>query len=123
MNQNDLTHEILDSAYKVHSALGPGLLESAYQTCLIHELTKKGLETIAEQPVPIVYDDIKLDCGYRLDILVENTVIIELKTVEAFTDVHTAQILTYLKFSKKHVGLLINFNVKSLKNGIRRFVL
>ncbi|WP_016778033.1 GxxExxY protein [Anaerophaga thermohalophila] len=123
MNQNDLTHEILDSAYKVHSALGPGLLESAYQTCLIHELNKKGLETIAEQPVPIVYDDIKLDCGYRLDILVENTVIIELKTVEAFTDVHTAQILTYLKFSIKHVGLLINFNVKSLKNGIRRFVL
>ncbi len=123
MHPNDLTHEILDAAYKVHSALGPGLLESAYQTCLIHELNKKGLETIAEQPVPIVYDDIKLDCGYRLDILVENTVIIELKTVEALTDVHTAQILTYLKFSKKHVGLLINFNVKSLKNGIRRFVL
>lgn len=123
MHPNDLTHKILDAAYKVHSALGPGLLESAYQTCLIHELNKKGLETTAEQPVPIVYDDIKLDCGYRLDILVENTVIIELKTVEAFTDVHTAQILTYLKFSHKHIGLLINFNVKSLKNGIRRFVL
>lgn len=123
MHPNELTHEILDAAYKVHSALGPGLLESAYQTCLIHELNKKGLETIAEQPVPIIYDDIKLDCGYRLDILVENTVIIELKTVETLTDVHTAQILTYLKFSHKHIGLLINFNVKSLKNGIRRFVL
>ncbi|MGE4287764.1 MAG: GxxExxY protein [Salinivirgaceae bacterium] len=123
MELNQITHEILDSAYKVHTALGPGLLESAYQACLVYELRKKGLKVESEKPVPIIYEEVKLDCGYRLDILVENQVVVELKTVDAFTEVHTAQVLTYLKFSGKKVGLLLNFNVKSLKNGIKRFVL
>ncbi len=123
MDQNQLTHEILDSAYKVHSALGPGLLESAYKACLVYELQKKGFSVEVEKPIPLIYEEIKLDCGYRLDILVENTVIVELKTVETFTDVHTAQVITYLKLTNKHIGLLLNFNTKSLKDGIKRFVL
>lgn len=123
MELNEITHEILDSAYKVHSALGPGLLESAYKTCLAHSLSKKGMLVEQEKPVPVVFDDILLDCGYRLDLLVENEVIVELKSVDTFTDVHFAQVLTYLRFSHKKVGLLINFNVKSLKDGIKRFVL
>ncbi len=120
MTTNEITHEILDSAYKVHSALGPGLLESAYRTCLAYELRKKGLKVEEEKPLPIIYEEVKLEYGYRLDMLVENEVIIELKTVEAFNDVHLAQLLTYLRFSQKHVGLLLNFYVKSLKDGIKR---
>ena len=123
MELDQITHEILDSAYKVHSKLGPGLLESAYQACLAYELKKKGLKVEVEKPLPLVYEEIKLECGYRIDILVENQVVIELKTVEAFTDVHTAQVLTYLKFSGNKVGLLINFYTKSLKNGIKRLIL
>ncbi len=123
MDVNQLTHEILDSAYKVHTALGPGLLESAYQACLVYELRKKDLMIETEKALPLVYEEVKLDCGYRLDILVENQVVVELKTVDAFTEVHTAQVLTYLKFSGKKVGLLLNFNVKSLKYGIKRFIL
>ena len=123
MELNQITHEILDSAYKVHTALGPGLLESAYRTCLAYELRKKGLKVEEEKPVPIVYEEVKLECGYRMDLLVEDEVVVELKTVDSFTDVHFAQILTYLRFGEKKVGLLINFNVKSLKNGIKRFVL
>ncbi|MEJ5316066.1 MAG: GxxExxY protein [Tenuifilum sp.] len=123
MEANWITREILDSAYKVHSALGPGLLESAYQACLAYELQKKGLKVETEKPVPLIYEDIKLECGYRLDLLVENQVVVELKSVDAFTDVHIAQVLTYLKLANKHIGLLINFNTKSLKNGIKRLVL
>jgi len=123
MELNQITHEILDSAYKVHTALGPGLLESAYRTCLAYELRKKGLKVEEEKPVPIAYEEVKLECGYRMDLLVEDEVVVELKTVDSFTDVHFAQILTYLRFGEKKVGLLINFNVKSLKNGIKRFVL
>ena len=123
MEINDLTHEILDSAYKVHTALGPGLLESAYQACLCYELKKKGFKVESEKPLPLVYEEVKLDCGYRIDLLVENSVIVELKTVDQFIDVHQAQILTYMKLSKIKYGLLINFNVKSLKNGIKRFIL
>ena len=123
METNKITHEILDSAYKIHSALGPGLLESAYKACLIYELKKKGFKVEVEKAVPLIYEEVKLDCGYRIDILVENEVVIELKTVEAFTDVHTAQVLTYLRLSGKHVGLLLNFYTKSLKDGIRRLVL
>ncbi|SHJ44095.1 GxxExxY protein [Tangfeifania diversioriginum] len=123
MEINKITHEILDSAYKVHSALGPGLLESAYQACLVYELKKKGLKVEIEKPLPLIYQEIKLECGYRIDILVENQVVIELKTVEAFTDVHTAQVLTYLKLSGNKVGLLLNFYTKSLKNGIKRLIL
>ncbi len=123
MEINDITHEILDSAYKVHTALGPGLLESAYKACLAYELKKKGLKVELEKPVPIVYEEVKLEYGYRIDILVENKVVIELKTVDAFNDVHIAQVLTYLRFAEKKVGLLINFNVKSLKTGIKRLIL
>lgn len=123
MEINQITHEILDSAYKVHSALGPGLLESAYQACLIYELRKKGLKVEPEKALPLVYDEIKLDCGYRIDLLVENKVVVELKTVEAFTEVHTAQVLTYLKLSGCKIGLLLNFYTKSLKDGIKRLIL
>lgn len=123
MQINEITREIIDSAYKVHSALGPGLLESAYRVILAYELRKKGLKVIEEKPVPVIHEEVKLDCGYRMDLLVEDLVIVELKTVDAFTDVHIAQVLTHLKFGKKKIGLLINFNVKSLKNGIKRLIL
>ena len=122
MEINQITHEILDSAYKVHSAFGPGLLESAYQACLVYELKKKGLKVEVEKPLPLIYEEIKLECGYRIDILVENQVVVELKTVETFTDVHTAQVLTYLKLSGNKVGLLLNFYTKSLKDGIKRLI-
>lgn len=120
MEINRITHEILDSAYKIHSALGPGLLESAYRSCLGYELRKKGLKVNEEMPLPLIYEEVKLECGYRIDLLVENEVIVELKTVSELNDIHLAQILTYLRFSENKVGLLINFNVKSLKNGIKR---
>jgi GxxExxY protein len=123
MELNEITHEILDSAYKIHSKLGPGLLESAYQACLVYELREKGLKVEVEKPLPLIYEEVKLECGYRIDILVEDQVVVELKTVEAFTDVHTAQVLTYLKLSERKVGLLINFYVKSLKDGIKRLIL
>jgi GxxExxY protein len=123
MELNQITHEILDSAYKVHSALGPGLLESAYQACLVYELRKKGFKVEVEKPLPLIYEEVKLDCGYRIDLLVNNQVVVELKTVEAFTDVHIAQVLTYLKLSGNKVGLLINFYTKSLKDGIKRLIL
>ncbi len=123
MEINQITHEILDSAYKIHSKLGPGLLESSYQACLVFELRKKGLKVEVEKPLPLIYEEVKLECGYRIDILVENQVVVELKTVEAFTDVHIAQVLTYLKLSGNNVGLLINFYTKSLKDGIKRLIL
>lgn len=123
METNQISHEILDAAYKVHTNLGPGLLESSYQACLIYELKKKGLNIESEKGLPLIYEEVKLECGYRIDILVESKVIIELKTVEAFTDVHTAQLLTYLKLSGCKVGLLLNFHTKSLKDGIKRLIL
>ena len=123
MEINEITSKILPAAYKVHTALGPGLLESSYQACLKYELQKSGLMVEVEKPVPLIYEEVKLECGYRLDMLVENQVIVELKTVESFTDVHIAQVLTYLKLSNKKIGLLLNFNTKSLKNGIKRIIL
>jgi len=123
MEINQITHEILDSAYKVHSTLGPGLLESAYRTCLVYELRKKGLQVEEEKALPLIYEEVKLEMGYRIDILVEKQVVIELKTVESFTDVHTAQVLTYLRLSGNRVGLLLNFYTKSLKDGIKRLIL
>lgn len=123
MEVNKITGKILTAAYKVHTALGPGLLESSYQACLKYELVKTGLHVEVEKPLPLIYEEVKLECGYRLDMLVENQVIVELKTVECFTDVHIAQILTYLKLSNKKIGLLLNFNTKSLKNGIKRIIL
>lgn len=123
MEIDQLTHEILNSAYKVHTKLGPGLLESAYRTCLVYELKKKKFFVEEEKPLPLIYDEIKMECGYRIDILVEKKVIIELKTVEQINDVHISQVLTYLKLSDNHVGLLINFYTKSLKDGIKRIIL
>jgi len=122
MHTNQITSEIIASAINVHRILGPGLLESAYEECLAFELKKAGLQVDRQIPVPIIDKDIKLACGYRIDILVENTVIIELKSVDALAPIHEAQILTYLKFSNKKIGLLINFNVTLLKNGIKRYL-
>lgn len=121
MELNEITRHIIGCAIEVHRLLGPGLLESAYEECLIFELNKKGLNIERQQPVPVIYKDIKLDFGYRIDILVERTVIIELKSIESINPVHEAQVLTYMKFAEKPIGLLINFNVAVLKDGIRRF--
>jgi len=121
MELNEITQKIIGCAIEVHKSLGPGLLESAYEECLSYELIKKGLNVKRQQPTPVVYKDIKLECGYRIDILVENSVVIELKVVDVFDPVHEAQILTYMKFSNKPLGLLINFNVTVLKNGIKRY--
>ena len=122
MDTNKLTEQIIGCAIKVHRTLGPGLLESAYQECLFFELKKAGLLVEKEKPLPLFYDDVKLDCGYRIDLLVEIQIVIELKSVEILNDVHTAQVLTYLKLSNCKIGLLINFNVASLKSGIKRFI-
>ena len=122
MEINDLTQIILDCSYRVYSALGPGLLESAYEECLYYELYLTGLKVEKQKSLPLVYKDIKLDVGYRLDLLVENLVIVEIKAVENLNEVHTAQILTYLKLSECKIGLLLNFNVKSLKYGIKRLI-
>jgi GxxExxY protein len=122
MEIDKLTEKIIGAAMRVHSALGPGLLESAYEICLIHELSKAGIGVKAQVPLPVLYDGLKLDAGYKLDLLVEDMVIVELKAVDALIPVHEAQLLTYLKMSGKKVGLLINFNVLHLKDGIRRLV-
>lgn len=119
---NQLTQQVIGAAIEVHRHLGPGLLESAYESCLAYELGQSGLHVERQKPLPVVYKEIKVDQGYRLDLLVEGQVVVELKVVDRFMDVHEAQILSYLKFSECKVGLLINFNVKLLKNGIRRFV-
>lgn len=120
---NKISYDIIGCAYKVHSKLGPGLLESTYQVCLEHELKKLGFLVESEKALPVVYYEIKLDTGYRIDLLINKNVIVELKSVEAINDIHIAQILTYLKLSNIKLGLLINFNVKDLKQGIKRFVL
>lgn len=122
MQYEDLTSILIGCAIEVHKELGPGLLESAYEECLAYELVKKDLKVERQKPVPVVYKEIKLECGYRIDILVEDKVVLELKTVDEFNPVHEAQILTYLKFSEKKVGLLINFNVLRLKDGIKRYI-
>ncbi|MEO1260263.1 MAG: GxxExxY protein [Bacteroidota bacterium] len=120
---NNLTQIIIGKAIDVHKALGPGLLESAYQKCLIYELKKAGLEVEAEKALSMVYKEVKIEHGYRIDILVNKLVVLELKHVENLTEVHRAQVLTYMKFGKFPVGLLINFNVPMLKNGIKRFLM
>ena len=122
MEINDLTHKVIGLAMEVHKHLGPGLLESAYCECLAYELYHSGLYVEKQKPLPILYKDIKLEHGYRIDLLIENTLVLELKTVECFTDVHYAQILTYLKLGNYPVGLLINFHTKTLKEGIKRFM-
>lgn len=117
-----LTERIIGAAIEVHKTLGPGLLESAYQRCLLYELKSSGLDVKQEISLPIIYKDVRLDHGYRIDLLVENEVVIEIKTVEQLTDVHYAQILTYLKLGHFPKGLLINFHTKLLKSGIKRFI-
>ena len=123
MDRNEISGEIVNAAMKVHSALGPGLLESAYAACLRHELIKRGLRVASEVPVPVVYDGIKLEAGYKLDLLVEDTIIVELKAIEALAPIHQAQRISYLKLAHKPIGLLINFHSLHLKDGIKRFVI
>ena len=122
MEVNDVSGAIVNAAMKVHSSLGPGLLESAYEACLLHELRQLGLSVATQVSLPIAYDGVKIDVGYRVDLLVEDAVIVELKAVETLLPIHQAQLLSYLKLSGKRVGLLINFNVLHLKNGIKRMV-
>lgn len=114
---------VLDAAFSVHTALGPGLLESVYEACLIHEIRKQALRTEAQIPLPIVYDGLTLEGGLRLDLLVEDSLIVEIKSVDALHSLHSAQALTYLKLSGRRLALLINFNVPKLKEGIKRIVL
>lgn len=123
MNRNEISGAVVDAAMKVHSALGPGLLESAYTACLKHELIKRGLKVACEVPLPVIYDGIKLEAGYRLDLVVEDTVVVDLKAIEALAPIHQAQIISYLKLSGKPIGLLINFHTLHLKDGIKRFVI
>jgi len=122
MKINDITGHVVDASITVHSALGPGLLESAYKACLVHELRKRGLTVLTEIPVPIVYDGVVVDVGYRIDLLVEDAVIVEVKAISQLSRVHDAQLLSHLVLSGHKVGLLINFHVRFLKHGIRRLV-
>ena len=119
---NLLTREIISAAIEVHRELGPGLLESAYEACLVHELTDRGVSLERQKPLPVVYHGVTLDCGYRIDLLVENSVIVELKSVEVVERIHCMQLLSYLRLSGHKVGLLINFNVPVLTNGVQRIV-
>lgn len=120
MTENEISEKIIGCAIEVHKALGPGLLESAYLECLFYELIMIGLKVEKQKPLPLIYKEIKLDAGYRLDLIVENKVIIELKSVDAINEIHIAQVLTYLKLSGCKLGLLMNFNVLRLVDGLKR---
>ena len=122
MTNNEITHEIIGAAIEVHKRLGPGLLESAYEACLAEELRRRNLNVDQQVGLPVVYKETKLDCGYRLDLIVESKIVVELKSVDALAPIHEAIILTYLRLSGYKIGLLINFNVAVLKDGVRRFV-
>ena len=122
MENKTLTETIIGCALRVHSTLGPGLLESAYKECLCFELRKAGLYVEKEKPLPLVYDEVKLECGYRIDLLVEREIVVEIKSVDALAEIHLAQVLTYLKLSQNRFGLLMNFKVLKLKDGIKRVV-
>jgi len=122
MTENEISEKIIGCAIEVHKSLGPGLLESAYLECLNYELQKSGLKVEKQKSLPLIYKEVKLDAGYRLDLIVENKVIIEIKSVEALNDIHTAQVLTYLKLSGCKLGLLINFNVLRVVDGLKRLV-
>jgi GxxExxY protein len=122
MPVNEVTEAIIAAAMRVHTSLGPGLLESAYEVCISHELRKSGFQVQTQVPLPLVYDGVRIDAGYRIDLIVNRVVVVELKCVERIAGVHEAQILSYLKLSGKPVGLLINFHVRHLRDGIRRFV-
>jgi GxxExxY protein len=119
---NELTERVIGACIEIHRALGPGLLESAYEECLCYELSQTGIKFERQKPLPVHYKDVNLDCGYRLDLVVEEKIIIELKAVESLLPIHEAQLLTYLKLSGITLGLLINFNVAMLKHGIKRIV-
>jgi len=123
MNEDEISKIVLDCAFKVHSSLGSGLLEKVYRECLAYEIAKTGLMVEQEVAVPVYYEEIKMDCGYRIDILVENKVVIELKVVDEFTIEHIGQCLTYMRFSNCKLGLLLNFYKRSLKDGIKRLIL
>ena len=119
---NAISSAIIGAALEVHKRLGPGLLESTYHACLVYELTALGFNVQTQVPLPLIYKDIKMDVGYRLDIFVNGKIVVELKSVECLTEVHSAQVLTYLKLSGSGLGLLLNFNVCRLKDGIKRFI-
>jgi GxxExxY protein len=122
MHENDIARQIVDSAYKIHVRLGPGLLESVYETVLAYELEKRGLVVARQQPLPVVYEDVTLEMGFRVDLLVADKVIVELKSVEQILPVHQKQLLTYLRLADKRLGLLINFGAVRIKEGIKRIV-
>ncbi len=122
MHENDIAREIVDAAYHVHTRLGPGLLESVYEAVLAYELRKRGLSVTTQQPIPVQYESVRLDVGFRLDLLVEDKVIVELKSVEKMSKVHKKQLLTYLRLADKRLGLLINFGENLIKDGIHRIV-
>lgn len=122
MRQNEITHSILNAAYRVHTELGPGLLESAYENCLAYELRQDGIFVETQKPLPLVYKEVKLECGYRVDLFVEKEVVVEIKATDGINDLHLAQTLTYLKLLNKEIGMILNFNVKSLKQGIKRVI-
>ena len=122
VTDNELTHEIIGAAIEVHKNLGPGLLESTYEECLCHELSQRGIPFERQKPIPVIYKGVKLDCGYRLDLLVADRVILELKSVETLAPIHDSIMITYLKLSEHRIGLLMNFNVQILKEGIKRLV-
>jgi len=119
---NDITDKIIGAAIEVHRQLGPGLLESTYEACLVYELCQRNMNYIQQKPLPVVYKGIKLDCGYRLDLLVEEKVIVEIKSAENILPIHKAQLLSYLKLSGCKLGLIINYNVEQLKKGVQRVV-
>ncbi|HKV91373.1 MAG TPA: GxxExxY protein [Candidatus Angelobacter sp.] len=121
-DENELGRIILDAAFKVHTEVGPGLLENAYEACLAYELRNKGLTVLTQVPLPLVYREVRLDVGYRLDILVEDLVVVEIKAVDALAAIHQAQLISYLKLSGKKLGMLINFNCVHLRHGIKRVV-
>lgn len=123
MELNDLTYKIIGCAFKVHAELGPGLLESTYEVCLEHELLKAGLAIERQKALPVIYDNIKFDAGYKIDILVNSQIILELKSVDELAPIHQAQLMTYLKLSGLKLGLLLNFNVKDMKKGIKRIIM
>jgi GxxExxY protein len=122
MTEEEISKIVFEAALRVHKALGPGLLESAYEECLYYELKKTNLKVEKQKPLPLVYEEVKLEIGYRIDIIIEDKFIVEIKSVEALNDVHLAQLLTYLRLTDCKLGLLINFNVKLLKNGVRRVI-
>ena len=122
MTENEVATQIVDVAFKIHTTFGPGLLESVYETIMAYELQKRGLRVVRQQAIPVVYESVRMDLGFRADLIIESKVVIEIKSVEAIAPVHKKQLLTYLRLTDKRLGLLINFNVELIKNGITRVV-